>query len=603
LPSDIFPLPSITGRKEPVETEFTEGGLDLTALKAKVLLYENAIEELQMYYDHQKEIVKNTFEVDNTGIQNSQNDLIDKATIEQTKKPFISKSSAGRIKKWEKLSENTRLALTNIKAHTDLSIPFIIKGLQKKADAATRTLWENVQLHKDVVNVGGALWVYDGKAHLRGKPDADEALFHLWAMSKPSVQTNVLLKEPIDPRSKQMAEILGHAFKKHTDITVSNYALLAAQYGATIDAPPSAEKTVEKNYTNKSDLDVNKDLSQGFNDLTIPQGYSPAFAKLLIAMSGSGGNQHWLTIAVGSDAVFVNEFNKNGLHHLTLSLANEVETLPVSICGKTSFYTINVNVVCERNAEYFETWQIKTFKAVIDAYENQKAAYEQAVAEAKIQRGVDIQGTNPAMNRIIEQQELKKGCLGWLNNGQDFSSSAVSHYNDNDDCISPVTNYGCNTIQETERAKFFEQGFDWKLMTYTFLPYFWGNKCRWRKMYQLDDTDPLFLNFLQAGMAKVLVPVRPGYEKQVMHFLRTGQIWQGSEVPAINSPIYLSIVEELKAPVGIVEGEPWEIRVPTALTVLQCNSGCVEGEGLPCNCDDEVGFGRNTEGVLEGEKG
>ena len=828
LPSEIFPLPSIIGRKEPVDTNFTEGALDLTALKTEILLYENAIEELQTYYSHQKEIVKNTFEVDNTGIQNSQNDLIDKATIEQTKKPFTSKSSAGRIKKWKKLSENTRLALTNIKAHSDLSIPFIIKGLQKKADAATRTLWENVQLHKDVVNVGGALWVYDGKAHLRGKPNEEDvkpyepvsddydgfyfsdgqcrirplgvadfrrveqelccympgevahienvlqgeykerttrrlrrsentftqttereeetqrdtsstdryelqretaktiqndmsfdlgvtaagsygpvsvsvssnfstatssqesdrqavaygkevtdrslkrviekvreeritkvieefeennkhgldnrngkkhvvglyrwadkiykaqivnygkrlmfefmipepAAFHLWAMSKPAVQTNVLLKEPIDPRSKQMAEILGYAFKTHTDITVSNYALLAAQYGATIDAPPPALKAVEKNYFNKSELDGAKNFSHGYNDLTIPQGYNPARAEVLISMSGWGNNPrddngHWNTITVGDDAVFVNYSNKNGTKTLWLRLSNEVETLPVNICGRCTFYSANVNVVCEIMPEYFETWQIKTFKAVIDAYENQKAAYEQAVSEAKIQRGVDIQGTNPAMNRLIEQQELKKGCLGWLNNGQNLGSWAVWHYNDNNDCNSPVTTYSCNTIQETERAKFFEQGFDWKLMTYTFLPYFWGNKCRWRKMYQLDDTDPLFLNFLQAGMAKVLIPVRPGFEKQVMHFLRTGQIWQGSEVPAIDSPIYLSIVEELKEPVGVVEGEPWEIRVPTALTVLQCNSGCVEGEGLPCNCGPEDGFGKNTEGVLLGMK-
>jgi hypothetical protein len=33
--------------------------------------------------------------------------------------------------------------------------------------------------------------------------------------------------------------------------------------------------------------------------------------------------------------------------------------------------------------------------------------------------------------------------------------------------------------------------------------------------------------------------------------------------------------------------EPWPIRVPTSLTVLQCESGCVEGSGLPCPCEDE----------------
>ena len=91
--------------------------------------------------------------------------------------------------------------------------------------------------------------------------------------------------------------------------------------------------------------------------------------------------------------------------------------------------------------------------------------------------------------------------------------------------------------------------------------------------------------------------MRPGMEKQIMHFLRTGQVWQGSEVPAIDSPLYLSIVDELKAPVGTVEGEPWEIRVPTALTVLQCESGCVEGAGLPCDCEEDPSSAFGTEGT------
>ena len=60
-------------------------------------------------------------------------------------------------------------------------------------------------------------------------------------------------------------------------------------------------------------------------------------------------------------------------------------------------------------------------------------------------------------------------------------------------------------------ASFVENSFEWELMTYTYYPYFYGAQSRWRKLTQLNDKDPQFQSFLQSGMAKVVVPVRPGY--------------------------------------------------------------------------------------------
>lgn len=435
--------------------------------------------------------------------------------------------------------------------------------------------------------------------------------FHLYAMSKPAAQTGITMEEPVDPRSAAAAAIVGQSFRKHTDITASNYALLAAQYGAQVEAPPTEFKTVERSYSrdNLNPDPAGPHFTHNFNDLKVPEGYNPIRATVLTgcdAWESGEGLRRWITVYVGNEQAYANWQNKNTPKVLDLVLPNELETLPVSIAGLTRFYMVHVNVVCERSKETFETWQIKTFKTILEAYESKKAMYEQALSEARVQRGVDIQGTNPAMNRIVEQQELKKGCIQWLFNGQGFSSTTV-HYNSvTDDWTTesaqgPGMQTDCTAIQEAERVKFIEQGFEWNLMTYTFYPYFWGNKKRWRKLYQLNDTDPLFLNFLQAGMARVLVPVRPGFEKQIMYFLRTGSIWQGSEVPGINSPLYLSIVEEMKTPVGTVEGEPWEVRVPTSLTVLQAESGAVEGKGLPCDCDPDGGFGSTTGGLLTGK--
>ena len=116
--------------------------------------------------------------------------------------------------------------------------------------------------------------------------------------------------------------------------------------------------------------------------------------------------------------------------------------------------------------------------------------------------------------------------------------------------------------------------------------------------YQLADSDPLFLQFLQSGLARVLVSVRPGYEKAAMYFLRTGQIWNGGSPPAINSPLYLSIVDELRPQPRTRVGDPWDVVVPTTLTVLQAKSGAIEGEGLPCACEPGETLGATSSSLM-----
>lgn len=82
------------------------------------------------------------------------------------------------------------------------------------------------------------------------------------------------------------------------------------------------------------------------------------------------------------------------------------------------------------------------------------------------------------------------------------------------------------------------------------------------------------MSFLRAGAARVVVPVRPGFEQAMALYLATGIIWNGSHVPQIGDPLYVSIIQELQEqqdakPGGVPEGEPWEVRLPTTLVILQ----------------------------------
>jgi hypothetical protein len=236
------------------------------------------------------------------------------------------------------------------------------------------------------------------------------------------------------------------------------------------------------------------------------------------------GGSNWITVIVGRRSVFS---TSGGSYYAALDLEDDI--VPVTMMGRTRFYALNIEIECRRAAWLFARWQHKTFDAILRAYQDRLATYETALAEAKAsQSGVQIQGSNPARNREIEQLELQKSCIRLLTRCADLPSEAMK---DDGECGYPEFDC-CEAINDGSFEQFFEQLFEWRLMTYLFYPYFWGRKCRWEQIYQLEDVDPLFQRFLQAGFARVVVPVREFYEKAALRYLADGALWDGGEARA-----------------------------------------------------------------------
>jgi hypothetical protein len=104
-----------------------------------------------------------------------------------------------------------------------------------------------------------------------------------------------------------------------------------------------------------------------------------------------------------------------------------------------------------------------------------------------------------------------------------------------------------------------------------------GWKKGWKNRMLLDDADPPFGDFLRAGAARVVFPVRPGFEEAVVHYLdsKNGEIWNGGPAPPIaQDSMYVPIIKEIQESTGAPGneqpvGEPWEVRVPTTLVRLR----------------------------------
>ncbi len=220
-------------------------------------------------------------------------------------------------------------------------------------------------------------------------------------------------------------------------------------------------------------------------------------------------------------------------------------TLPLSI-------SVHYSVLCERSAARFQQWQIETFNAILDAYLTLKQEYDSSQQGQDLASLVNIQGRNPLLNREVEKRELKKFSISLLT-GQQFESFNAMEQ----DYVSQIPQINLlDAAAEGTFVRFFEQALEWRHLTYVLYPYFWGNKNGWGETVTLQDTDPIFEQFLQAGYARVWVPVRPGFERVIAHYITCGgEPWAEHDAPlcgdgpAESEPV-IAMIDEIKEQLG-----------------------------------------------------
>jgi hypothetical protein len=268
----------------------------------------------------------------------------------------------------------------------------------------------------------------------------------------------------------------------------------------------------------------------------------------------------------------MHRFNDNSGWNPTLS--NETGSLQFSMkTWSAAEFAIGVEVSCQRTQRALDEWRLKTHAAILQAYQKQVRDYEEKLSALQVQAAQEIQGKNPLENEQLIRTELKKGATSVFTDQQYDLFGAIS--------LSPEGYPQPNLSEaaiEGKYIRFFEQAFEWEQMMYFFYPYFWGRKPNWLARALLQDVDPLFGEFIKAGAARIVISVRPGFEKAIAHFFDTGEIWDGGDLPDISSPLYVSIIDEIrerdKAPgKEVAQGDPWDVHLPTTLVLLRSQAG------------------------------
>lgn len=411
-----------------------------------------------------------------------------------------------------------------------------------------------------------------------------------------SLKNGKVIEKPIDPRKSEK-----FTMKDYTAVSEENvFKYWLSEYNAETESIPAPTIKVTKAFAYGKDkvAEVNdSDTSAiGIQDtIKIPEGY------VSTSYSISGGGKQYLkdghsllNINIGDLLVIMNDTSESFSRSNLFSGYTDDVAIGISTDRFYSFETV-VAIICQLSDTAKKQWQQKAFNVIIEAYETALTLYNQEIAEEETKAG-NIKETNANFYRQIEQDVLKHNCIAYMVDPKVLGSKLYDKEN--------IQNFEVIKNKYLDEyaslSKFMEQAFEWNIMSYDFYPYYWGAKADWQALYQSESMDPLFRSFLQSGMARVVVTVRPGFEDAVQFYMATGRLWNGGEVPVIGDPMYLSIVDELKDIKGEEQGKPWITRIPTSLTILQAqNIGLEVTHALPFTTEDPLDFENPEEVITE----
>lgn len=376
---------------------------------------------------------------------------------------------------------------------------------------------------------------------------------------------------------------------KPSDLTVETYENWVDRYKVKDVSPPPSKYQTVSTAINTEEADNNHYLVKVSNELELPPGYVAETAHAEV--HGVRTHKKWgktpdFTLTIGRVGIgpvpLFDPHNRYAgrIDEYTEAMNGERGTVPVGISGHLIHkVAVTIEVVCKRTSEALATWQMETYRKIIESYQQHNAEYEnqvqQAMARKAARKNSDVMGNPPHRKLEIEREELKKHCLSLLTDqNYELFDAIISPDADSDEF--PEINFD-EAKAEGDYVAFFEQAFEWDQMAYTYYPYFWGRKSQWADVFPLTSDDAQFTNFLRAGYARVEVPVRPQLTRSVLYYLNSGEIWSGSEPPTLEDDEFISIVTEIMEAKDFPDGgipveEAWTYEVPTSLVWLQNDS-------------------------------
>lgn len=353
-------------------------------------------------------------------------------------------------------------------------------------------------------------------------------------------------------RIQELEDALSRTFDfglQPTDITEDNWANLAALHGTTVDGPVPETVTVrvDKLIDGTNHGNSNDHWFEAIEAVVEPE-YVIEHADFYAVFSAFDG---WFFDAFfdGSSASVSGGNTEYSAEAGELVGRTGKVSIPFAY-KKLGSGSVSLTLVKRRTTAAFEQWRLRTWAAIRQSAEEKFAQARQDMRDER-QRLADSQSSMDALSlRRMEREELVRGVLRWLfGPGFDLMPPDIQSWFQTD-----PQNVGGGTVllpgglatQEWQRAlqwgeliKFFHNAIEWENVLYFLYPYFWDHPNNWDTKRFLEHPDARHRDFLRAGAARVVLTVRPGFEKALAMLL------EGQPGLASNHP-YVRIAEEIE---------------------------------------------------------
>jgi hypothetical protein len=354
------------------------------------------------------------------------------------------------------------------------------------------------------------------------------------------------------------------------DITPSRYTELVDTYGAQIPPPPEPRLKIQVGGVVPG-LDTSEDWHWYVIPVTVPDGYWVTSATLTAHVGLSSSSS-----PLGPGNVFGVEgtpFYNQPPYPASPPQGYGPVNLTQSKYGNYLYhYTGTFNIPCfiqysdaawvqvvletEPTTEAVAQWASSAWTACYNAAQAAYYSKQQQVNGQISDLESQINGVDTLTLRREENDEIMKGILRFMiGAGFDFMSpGVVTELNaiagGRKDVIehgeafaSPELSLSAAALsildQYGAEISFINEAIEWENLIFYLDSYFWDVPASWDFIRQIRNSDAQRQAFLRAGSARVVVPIRKGYETAWLQFVHTGSL-TGTSSP------YMTIAEEIQ---------------------------------------------------------
>jgi len=333
-----------------------------------------------------------------------------------------------------------------------------------------------------------------------------------------------------------------------TDITRDNYISFAAMYNATVPSPPNEFKWYDVAATHHwSSFDESKIGSYYTLEIEVEDEYKVDESKSNPGKPAVSVNTNHHSWTDEDPPVF-------SLQSTDDFLGKSGKLILVYFASKMPSLYVELRVRAKLRESALEDWQLKVWNAIRDAAQARYEQYRQALKDRIGRLRDEVGAQDPLSLRKIEREEVMKGVLRWLfGPGFDFTTGFKAYlFSDvatfsNDPWAQALAGGAMSLVRaHAETIKFLHHAIEWENMLYFLYPYFWShpgsNNERWEFKKFLNHPELMHRSFLKSGSARVVLTIRPGFEKDFVTFLETGKF-----DPLSEEHPYFAITNEMEA--------------------------------------------------------